>query len=67
MVFRKVECISVNSSGDTLPSSSLYLTAWCGLMTEGLIGTGPLAENWENSFSQLTDLSQSGISCAWKV
>jgi hypothetical protein len=35
-------------------------------MTEGLIGTDPLAENWENSISQLTDLSQSGISGAWK-
>ena len=51
----------------TLPSRSLRLTARCGLMTEGLMGTSPLAENWENSISQLTDLSQSGISGARKV
>jgi hypothetical protein len=67
MVFRKLECISVKSSGNTLPSSSLHLTAWSGLMTERLIVTCPLAENWENSISQLTDLSQSRISGAWKV
>jgi hypothetical protein len=58
---------SVKSSGDTLPSISLYLAAWCGLMTEGLLGTCPLAENWENPFAQQTGLSQSDISGAWKV